>query len=345
MLQNKTTNKLKSINLLTIFSILALSIILFFWKNSKINVLLELMLALLEFIFISKYLVKEYGSKIKILIFISLILILVKILDGAFMPYYFRFFTDVIVLFYGGAYLLKNKHHNLTFNETTLLLFAPLAIIFLPYVFEDGLFSLLISLSIPLCFVLLWLYNISNQKLLIIGLSLLLFAGFAFIFFPNYIHYNNSEQLKPGKTIDSRAALTLIRQNADSTSLSEMGNKIVILDVWYSGCGVCFKKFPEFEALTKEYAQDTNLYFAALNIPLEKEKDTLGSFGLVKKYSFNKLQATSTIDENKWGIELGYPTLLVFDKNHKIRYSGTLNTNRLLLVNNIHEIIEQLKKE
>ncbi|MCC6186793.1 MAG: TlpA family protein disulfide reductase [Chitinophagaceae bacterium] len=145
--------------------------------------------------------------------------------------------------------------------------------------------------------------------------------------------------------MDPRVTLPIILQNSDSTNLTAIGNKVVILDVWYSHCGLCFKKFPEFEALAKEYSKDTNLYFAALNIPMQKELDTLGSFGLIKDYSFNKLQATSTTTENKWGIEMGYPTLLVFDKNHKIRYSGTLNTNRYLLVNNIHKIIEELKKE
>lgn len=336
---------IRQLNLLSLASIFFFTILLYFSKISAFTEVPRIILALVEFIIIRRYIVRKYEPNIKALVYVSLSLILLKILDGAFMPYYLRFFTDVILLFLGGIYLMRNRYQHLTFNEMALLLFAPTAIIFFPLIGSNLPLGFLLSISIPICFVLLWIHNFTDYKLLVKAFSLIIFLLLAFVFFPNYLHKKAGEQFQPNKAQDSRAELTLIQQNSDSTNLAAIGSKVVILDVWYSGCGVCFKKFPEFEALSKEYATDTNLYIAALNIPLKKELDTLGSFGLVEEYSFKKLQAISTTDENKWGITMGYPTLLVFDKKHKIRYSGALNTNRFLMVNNIHKIIQELKKE
>lgn len=145
--------------------------------------------------------------------------------------------------------------------------------------------------------------------------------------------------------MDERLKLNVVQKNGDTTSLQSLGNKIIVLDVWYSGCGICFKKFPEFQKLNNSYQSDSNIYFATLNIPLQEELDSFNSFELIKQYTFNKLQATSTTDENKWGIERGYPTILIFDKSYHLRYSGTLNTEKTILLNNTEKIIEKLKKE
>lgn len=344
MSQNNNST-VRRLNLLSLVSIFSFTILLCYTNISALTEVPRIILALVEFTLISRFLLKKYQSDIKPLIFFSLFLILVKILVTAFLPFSFRFFADVTVMYFGGLYLLQNKYNHLTFNEMSLLLLAPSSIIFSPLIFSDLPLGLLLGLSVPICFFLLWTLHLTKYQLLNKAISLIIFLLLAFVFFPNYFNYKSGEQFQANKGQDSRASLTLIQQNSDSTNLVAIGSKIVILDVWYSGCGVCFKKFPEFEYLAKEYATDTNLYIATLNIPLKKELDTLGSFGLVEEYSFKKLQAISTTDENKWGITVGYPTLLVFDKKHKIRYSGALNTNRFLMVNNIHKLIEKLKKE
>ena len=302
MSQNKNA-MIRRLNVLSLVSVLLFSLLLFWIKTSAFTEMLRLIVALIEFIIISKFLISKYKSKIKIVIYVSILLILIKIFDGIFLHYNFRFFTDVMILFWGGLNLLQNKYQRITFNEMALILYAPLSIIFLPLVFDDRQFSLAVSLSIPISLALLWFHQNSNYKILVKGLALLIFVGLSFIFLPNYLHYKNGEQLEPSQSANSFSILPLITQNIDTISIAQMGNKIVILDVWYSGCGVCFKKFLEFDAFAKEYVQDTNLYVASLNIPLAKELDTFNSFVLVKEYSFNKLQATSTTVENKWGIE------------------------------------------
>lgn len=316
--------------------------------NELFMLIVIIFLAIIWYAYFCYCLKRKYQSKIHFALVLSVIIICSHIFNGAFLNIFYRGFFDSTLTFLCGVFLLKNRIQSISLSEVILLLYAPILIIFIPVSvsYSDTMFKPLIIFDI-LSLLFICLYCRTSFKTLFASIAISLTALLSFVAYPNYYNYLNGEQLSQSanKNADSRAALTLISQSTDSTSLAKMGNKIFILDVWYSGCGVCFKKFPEFEALTREYAKDTNLYFAALNIPLKKELDTLGSFGMVEEYSFNKLQATSTTDENKWGIEMGYPTLLVFDKNHKIRYSGTLNTNRMLLVNNIHKIIEELKKE
>lgn len=342
----KEANPLFKYNLLVLSELVALLLIAIIIKKI-FNVLpiASIICAISIFWLLSKYLKKCYGLIVNQLILVAFIAICIKIFDGAFLNFFYRFFVDTLVFLFGGIYLLDNKKLRLGFNEMFLLLFAAPSLIFVPNSITISPHSSLLLFTLPLSLVFIWIYTLANRKLIVLVCAILFSAIVSFLIYPNYWSYLEGNEYQTAQNMDERLKLNVVQKNGDTTSLQSLGNKIIVLDVWYSGCGICFKKFPEFQKLSNSYQSDSNIYFATLNVPLQGELDSFNSFELIKQYSFHKLQATSTTDENKWGIERGYPTILIFDKSHHLRYSGTLNTDKTILLNNTEKIIEKLKKE
>lgn len=49
-------------------------------------------------------------------------------------------------------------------------------------------------------------------------------------------------------------------------------NKLVLLDFWNTGCGVCFEKFPQLQAFYEKYRNDNSVMIFAVNKPFEEDK-------------------------------------------------------------------------
>lgn len=288
---------------------------------------------------------KQIGKSIWLFYWCSAFAFCVKIFDGAFLDCFWRFFVDCAVYFAVGIFILWRSKGQLSFAQLFLLLLAPPIILFIPFGFNFGS-KIFLPLDFTSLIVLLFLYAYfkSHRKLWISLSALIVFTFLSFVAYPSYYSLLKGKQFGTNAIADERTQLPLLQQNGDTLRIAQLNNKIVILDAWYTGCSVCYKKFPEFEALSKEYAADTNLYFATINMPLTEELNNNLAFEAIKEYQFRKLKSTEDIQKKLWKIE-GYPTLLVFDKQKRLRYEGTLITDKTLLINNIHKIIEKLKKE
>lgn len=120
-------------------------------------------------------------------------------------------------------------------------------------------------------------------------------------------------------------------------------NKIIILDLWSSSCGVCIKEFPEFEKLSNRYKDNPNASFYTLNLPLKRDS-TINLKSYVKDYKFNSL-FTEDLDSWKKLENNTVPKLLILDKSLNIVYKGTLNDKWYLFYNNIDNLIKKHVKE
>lgn len=315
------------------------------------HILPELLLGVLQIAFVvieisvcGVYLFRKYRSRVRAPFILAIALVFVKLIDGAFAGLYWRFFIDMVVLLAGGIYLLNNRVQKLLVDEMLLLLFAPVSIVFLPM----AAVNIWLALNIPLAFVLVWIYSRATRHRLWYAIACFAISAFlAFAILPSLFHFQNTSLYEKSILSDSRLTLPIVSADNDTSNLAELAmGRIIVLDVWYSKCGICFKKFPEFEQLTQQYSDDPEVYFAGLNIPMESESENAQhSFELVQKYSFPKWQAIATTEQNQWRIDRGYPTILIFDKRGTLRYSGALNIERTLLLHNMYRLIDKLKQE
>ncbi len=102
-------------------------------------------------------------------------------------------------------------------------------------------------------------------------------ALFSYLIFPNW---QNWVMFRNAYEITKLKEITLETKNGEMISTNSFMRKTTVIDYWSTTCGVCYKKFPEFEKLHKMYEQDTNIVFYSIHIPtkhdsIEKSKKLL----------------------------------------------------------------------
>ncbi len=105
---------------------------------------------------------------------------------------------------------------------------------------------------------------------------------------------------------------------------TDFENKIVLLDFWYSGCGVCFDKFPQLQTVYEKYQNDPDVMILAVNKPIDEDKPNQ-AFEMIREegYSFPVVITKDADLAEKFGVK-GYPTTFVINRNGQIVYKGDI---------------------
>jgi thiol-disulfide isomerase/thioredoxin len=113
-----------------------------------------------------------------------------------------------------------------------------------------------------------------------------------------------------------------------------IGNKIIVLDFWFTTCAPCIKEMPEMNKLKEEYGTNNVAWFGVTYDDKEKVNRLL-----------SKVQFDFTIVPNsqhlvdRFGIKF-FPTTLIIDENRKVVYTGSFFKHN----NRLEEIKTQLTK-
>ena len=167
---------------------------------------------------------------------------------------------------------------------------------------------------------------------------------FLMILFSFYIYCNwligSDENITNSKFTDE---LNLIDSENNAFSIEKNKGKVLVFDLWSSSCGICFKEFPEFEELYNKYKDDPKVELIVLNLPLKRDS-TLNVRKMIEKYSFKKLYSQNLkswdlLDNNT------VPKIIMLDKKGNVRFKGNMNTNKFIVYNNFHSLIEKYKNE
>lgn len=224
-----------------------------------------------------------------------------------------------------------------------LMMFFPMALLYIALQeFGDSVFTsrfILLSVVAPtmlgsLLGFLIHRYPKGRYALAVLMLALI--AGNVYAS-RNILHADNSEVL------NETAPDTPFRYDGDTLQLSNFRGKVVVMDFWNTGCGPCYKKFPELEQLYQQYSNRSDVAIMAFNVPLRS--DTLGQAEYKigsKGYTFKTAVALDKDDNRAFSVT-GYPTLLIIDKAGKVRYRGALET-RNWVENNTPKLIDELLK-
>jgi len=115
---------------------------------------------------------------------------------------------------------------------------------------------------------------------------------------------------------------------SDSTHtfrLSEVKSDYLVLDVWYSACGVCINQMPDVQALHDEY-KDSNIEVVSLFACLLKGETVSDGYRIVNERGCDI--PVYTIDENSLILKRceidKYPRVLILDKNRTVIFNGSL---------------------
>lgn len=160
-----------------------------------------------------------------------------------------------------------------------------------------------------------------KSGILVISLSVCIFYGFWGInLYINYLSFGTIY----GKTEQQISVGWVNFINADSVSnLRSDDHKILLLDFFSTGCGVCFKKFPIVQKTYEKYKNNSVIAVYAVNVPWER--DTSGqAIEMIRqrKYTFPVLLGKKKLD-SVFGIE-GYPTTIIV-RGNTIVFKGDID--------------------
>ncbi|RNC87841.1 MAG: hypothetical protein ED556_01230 [Winogradskyella sp.] len=253
---------------------------------------------------------------------------------------------------------------NWMFQVTITLILFFLSSILIKKTFSKGITIKLIALVTP--FVVLYGYGIIssmqplNMKLRVVPVLIAPILGLTFsflsnynlknfiiyglfssiigyLFMPNWIEYVTDSENPINKEFPKLSILDI-----DDKPFKFPKNKTIIMDLWSSNCGVCIKKFPEFENLKNKYKENEKIEFYSLNLPLKK--DSLKNVKrIVRNYQFTSLFAQN-IDAWKKLNNSTVPKILIINASNKIVYKGNLNDKWYLLYNDINKLIKKNTK-
>lgn len=256
-------------------------------------------------------------------------------------------FSIVGFLFsFGGLFLLKkNPFQNkkigyiLIFGLYPSLIFGMFIFYFNDPAYGGHPQTLILFISILCAFI---VHKKSNPQLIKIGAVYLLFLGVLTTLLPNYYNWRLQNKYKYEILEKDLPELKTFDENGKPLDLKKADGKIIVLDIWNSSCGICIKKFPDFEKLKNEFSKDSSIVFYTLNLPMkrfiEKKKEVEK---YTNPYSFGKLYADDNV-QKQLNIN-SVPQYMIIDKNKKVRYLGSLNTGTLEFYNNFYSIIEKIK--
>ncbi|WCT13461.1 TlpA family protein disulfide reductase [Mucilaginibacter jinjuensis] len=105
-------------------------------------------------------------------------------------------------------------------------------------------------------------------------------------------------------------------------TLSQFNNKVVVLDLWFSGCGECIAAYPFFKLVEEKFRNDTCVVFISICEDVEK-RNWIKSMR-TGRYTSNLAVNLYTMGQGDkhdiirhYDID-GYPTFIVIDKNGRL---------------------------
>ena len=130
----------------------------------------------------------------------------------------------------------------------------------------------------------------------------------------------------------------IINTSNNTYTFTTSKDTLYVLDCYTTRCGLCFRAFPKFKNLAKQYSSSKKIVFATLNIPVRN--DTLEKTKkLISTYFDNNLFCLDT----NWPYNLmieAVPTYILV-KNNRILYRGFASLDSLRFSKDLPELINK----
>lgn len=269
---------------------------------------------------------------------LSVLILTISVVSGALLRFSHRFFLSASLYFLAELFLLRHYAGKMKIAHLlALTLGIEIVLLTITSLKTDFTYARPLGLAPILgCVLALLVFRWENYRWLVLA-SLCFIGALSYWGYPNYIAFFSGKQCR----LDASAftQLKLLSERGEPMTLGQIKSKVIVIDFWFAGCGVCFEEFPKFEAVYRKYKGDKNVYIASLYLPSGSPEHDSVARARLNKYSFNKLVSGSTLEDNYWGIK-AFPTVWILDAEKRIVYQGGVNTGGHIVFNNINSMVE-----
>lgn len=286
------------------------------------------------------------NNDVRQMVFLTLLALLISRVSIFFGKPFFSSFSGVLYFLFSLHLFRKTKINKLLIIVSLTIPFFCFYVLLSPIkevplaVFLYVFFCVLLSY---------FLFNFTKTKSkkhpVLFAISILLiFSILNFGFTMNWTEYiYNKNTLLPKESFSE----VFFDLDGQEVTMDDFEGKIVVLDLWTTSCGVCFKKFPEFEKFYQDNKEREDILIYAVNLPFKDEsgednRQMIDKFG----YDFPVLIANNDLYHFTYACNItGVPAIIIIDKNGKVVYNKSLNNNPVVLVNNLQRMVDGLSEK
>jgi thiol-disulfide isomerase/thioredoxin len=178
----------------------------------------------------------------------------------------------------------------------------------------------------------------SAGRLRLAGATLLIVSGvFSFWFAGKgkdyWVNYCNTSSFTGKIDGPKIAGWQKVIQADTSLQAINLNGKYVVLDFWSIACVACFRKFPYLDSLNKQYKNNSNIVFRAVNLPIPDDSIKFERIHeLDTKYTFHNVLADSAAGPI---FDVSRVPIVIILKDDQIVFRGSIELAKDFLAENL----------
>lgn len=244
-----------------------------------------------------------------------------------------QFVVVLLAYFFAQTYILQQK-----IKLHTLILLSPWLLTYFWMAFSWGAQQVIPIALAPLMGVvtakILNKHSLQVRIVSLVAISLIGWVGMA-----NWLNYSiHSIYNRPAFATE----LPLYEQTGKKITDQQIQGKVTVLSFWTSNCTYCKKTFPDFDALTKKYANDSRINFYSVQIESSDDELNSPTRKYIQQFDFPILKYKE--GQTKLKTSVGHnlvPFWVVLNQKREVIYTGIVDYRDYVYFGNVNLIVNQ----
>jgi thiol-disulfide isomerase/thioredoxin len=242
----------------------------------------------------------------------------------------YSFYVKAIVVFilYAACGILLTRKASKRESNISLVILGipPLLVYSFVHIteFKDTIIAFTSSFAFLLGILFAILWNSKIRKSFLIGATLIILPIWSIVLTDQFIRYADTSEVKVGSNAKLKQ-IVITDRTGENRAEDLLQYKILILNFWNTGCGVCKKEFPIFNSIYTDLKNKAGVKIISVNVPLQRDSiDQAHNYVAAAGYKFPVYYMEQKEAFEAFGIT-SYPTILMIKGGNKVELIEDIN--------------------